>query len=103
MRRRLLLGGVGALSLGTSGTRAAEPRRVTVLFAVSPSPEYHASLAAFEQALADRGWRKEDNLTINVHWSIGEAARRGEVITAVLAAAPDVVLVQSEAAAAAMV
>lgn len=97
MRRRLLLGGVAGLSLRTSGTRAAEPRRVAILFAVNPSPEYNASLAAFERVLAGHGWRKDDNLTINVHWSTGDAQRRGEAITAVLAATPDVVLVQSEA------
>jgi putative ABC transport system substrate-binding protein len=96
MRRRLLLGGVAALSLRTSVTLAGEPRRVAILFAVSPSPEYTASLAAFEQVLGARGWRKDDNLTITVHWSTGDAQRRREAIAAVLSAASDVVLVQSE-------
>lgn len=96
MRRRLLLGGIAALSLRTSGALAGEPHRIAVLFAVSPSPEYTASLAAFDQALAARGWRKGDTLTIDVHWLTGDAQRRREGIAAVLSAAPDVVLVQSE-------
>ncbi|MBS0524320.1 MAG: ABC transporter substrate-binding protein [Proteobacteria bacterium] len=102
MRRRLLLGGAAALSLRAVGSDAAQPRRLAVLFAVKPSPEYNASLAAFEQALAGRGWRKDDNLTIDVHWSTGDAQHRREAIAAVLAMAPDVVLVQSEAVTAAM-
>src|SRR4029077_9966016 len=97
MRRRLLLCGAAGLSLPIVRTRAARPRRVAVLLAVGPSPEYTASLAAFEQALAARRWRKGDNLAIDVQWSTGDAQRRREAIAAVLAAAPDVVLVQSEA------
>jgi putative tryptophan/tyrosine transport system substrate-binding protein len=97
MRRRLLLGGAAALSLRTTVTRSAEPRRIAVMLAVGPSPEYNASIAAFEQALEAHGWRKGDNLAIDVHWSTGDAQRRREAIAAVLAAAPDVVLVQSEA------
>ena len=97
MKRRLLLCGAAALSLGTVGGHASGPRHIVVLLAVAPSPEYSASLAALEQALAARGWRKGDNLAIDVHWSTGDAQRRRGAIAAVLAAAPDVVLVQSEA------
>ena len=97
MKRRLLLGGTAALSLLTVDARADGPRRIAVLLAVGPSPEYTASLAAFEQALAARGWRKDNNLASDVYWSTGDVQRRREAITAVLAAAPDVVLVQSEA------
>jgi putative ABC transport system substrate-binding protein len=93
----LLLGGAAALSLSIVSARAAAPRRVAVLLAVGPSPEYTVSLTAFEQALATRGWRKTDNVVIDVQWSTGDAQRRREAIAAVLAAAPDVVLVQSEA------
>src|SRR5215831_12913470 len=97
MKRRLLLCGATALSLRTVSGHASGPRRIAVLLAVGQSPEYTASLAAFEQALATRGWRKGDNLVIDVHWSTGDAQRRREAIAAVLAASPDVVLVQSEA------
>src|SRR5690242_9531945 len=102
MRRRLLLGGTAALYLSSAAARAAEARRIAVLFAVSPSPEYTASFAAFEQALAGRGWRKDENLTIGVHWSTGDAQRRREAIAAVLASRPDVVVVQSEPVTAAL-
>src|SRR5262249_31476095 len=96
MRRRLLLGGIAAIATRTSDALAGEPRRVAILFAANPWPEYTASLTAFEQALASRGWRKDDNLTIAAHWSTGDAQRRREAIAAVLAARPDVVVVQSE-------
>ena len=97
MRRRVLLGGVAALSLPAAWARSAEERRIAILLAVGPSPEYTASLAAFEQALAARGWRKGENLAIDLYWSTGDPQRRREAINAMLAAAPDVVLVQSEA------
>ena len=97
MRRRLLLGGTATLILPTVATSAAERRRISVLLAVGPSPEYTSSLAAFEQALARQGWRKDENLIIDVHWSAGNAQHQREAIAAVLASAPDAVLVQSEA------
>jgi putative ABC transport system substrate-binding protein len=97
MRRRLLLGGTAALFLPTATPSAAERRRISVLLAVGPSPEYTSSLGAFEQALARHGWRKDENLIIDVHWSAGNAQNQREAIAAVLAAAPDAVLVQSEA------
>ena len=97
MRRRLLLGGTATLIMPTVATSAAERRRISVLLAVGPSPEYTSSLAAFEQALARQGWRKDENLIIDVHWSAGNAQHQREAIAAVLAAAPDAVLVQSEA------
>jgi putative ABC transport system substrate-binding protein len=97
MKRRLLLGGVAALSLPAAQARSAEVRRLAILLAIAPSPEYTASLAAFEQAMAARGWRKGETLAIDLYWSTGDALRRREAIAAVLAANPDVVLVQSEA------
>jgi len=97
MRRRLLLGGAAALFLPTATPSAAERRRISVLLAVGPSPEYTSSLGAFEQALARHGWRKDENLIIDVHWSAGNAQNQREAIAAVLAQAPDAVLVQSEA------
>ena len=47
--------------------------------------------------MATRGWNKGDSFSIDVHWSTGDAQRQRAAIAAVLAAAPDVVLVQSEA------
>jgi len=73
MRRRLLLGGIAALFLPTAAPSAAERRHISVLLAVGPSPEYTSSLGAFEQALAQHGWRKDENLIIDVHWSAGNA------------------------------
>ena len=97
MKRRVLLCVATALSLRTVSGLALGPRHIVVLLAVAPSPEYTASLTAFEQALAARGWRNGDTVAIDTHWSTGDAQRRREAIAAALATAPDVVLVQSEA------
>jgi len=96
MRRRLLLGGAAAV-LTTANARSAAPHRVAILLAVGPSPEYTASLTALEQLLATRGWRKGDNVAIDIYWSTGDAQHRRDAIAAVLSAPPDVLLVQSEA------
>jgi putative ABC transport system substrate-binding protein len=101
--RRRLLGGIAALSLPSVPARPAGPKHLAILLAVGPSPEYNASLAAFEQALAARGWRKGETIGIDLYWSTGDAQRRREAIATVLAAAPDVVLVQSEAVTASLI
>src|SRR5258708_30115158 len=97
MKRRLLLAGVAAPLLWTARARSDQPRRLAILLAVGPTSEYTASIAALEQAMATRGWRKGETLAIDLYLSTGDPQRRREAIAAILAASPDVVLTQSEA------
>ena len=97
MRRRHLLGGAAAAVLTPPNAKSAASHRVAIRLAVGPSPEYTASLTALEQLLATHGWRKGDNVAIDIYWSTGDAQHRRDAIAAVLSAPPDVVLVQSEA------
>src|SRR5450755_3086526 len=71
--------------------------RIGLLIAVGQTPEYTASVAAFEQMLGSRGWKKDENLHIDVRWSAGSPQRTQTVIDEIVALQPDVILGQSEA------
>lgn len=98
-RRHLagLLGAVAAFSPLMTAAQSAGPKRVGMLIAVGQTPEYLASVAAFEDVLAARGWKKNQNLAIDVRWSAGNPEKMPGAIGEILAAKPDVILAQSEA------
>lgn len=98
MRRRQILTTVGlGATLLSVGSRA-EPKgsRVGILVAVGQTPEYLASVAAFEAVLAQRGWHKGDNVAIDVRWSAASADHTQQAVSEILAFRPDVILAQSE-------
>ncbi|HEY6981601.1 ABC transporter substrate-binding protein [Reyranella sp.] len=99
MRRRQILTtmGVGATLLSLGSRAQSRHSRVGVLMAVGQTPEYLASVAAFEAVLAQRGWHKGDNLEIDVRWSAGAPDRTPRAIGEILALQPDVIVAQSEA------
>src|SRR5260370_11932528 len=65
--------------------------------AVGKTPEYVASLAAFEQVLGSLGWQQGDNLRINDRWSAGGQERTRSAVKEIAALNPDVILGQSTA------
>ena len=99
MRRRQILATLGAGgALLPFGLRAqSKQRRIGVLMAVGQTPEYLASVAGFEAVLAQRGWRKGDNVEIDVRWSAGAPDRTSQAIAEIVALRPDVIVAQSEA------
>jgi putative ABC transport system substrate-binding protein len=105
MKRRQVLTVVGSgAALLPFGTHAQSKHgRVGVLIAVGQTPEYLASVAGFEAALGAAGWHKGDNLEIDVRWSAGAPDRMQQAIAEIVAARPDVILVQSEAVTKALV
>ncbi len=99
MRRRQLLTVMGTGSTLLSFGLHAQPKqsRVGVLVAVGQTPEYLASVAGFEAMLGQLGWRKGDNVEIDIRWSAGASDHTQQAIAEILALRPDVILAQSEA------
>lgn len=98
MRRRQILTtvGIGATLLSVGSRAEPKESRVGVLVAVGQTPEYLASVAAFEAVLAQHDWRKGENLAIDVRWSAAAADHTQQAIAEILALRPDVILAQSE-------
>lgn len=92
--------------VGLLGTSAILPRvalaqrlerKLCIVLATKPSPEYQSALAAFDQTLASLGWKRDDNLQVDQFWSAGDQGYEHALAVAkdVLALNPDVVLAQS--------
>ena len=98
MKRRefiTLLGGAAAgWPLAARAQQGARMRRIAVLSALPPDdPEWQTRLAAFHQALGERGWTIGRN--IRIEYSVGAAndAQMRQRAAALLALEPDIILV----------
>ena len=92
----VLPAGLLAMQVG----RAAEPariRRLAIIMAAGETPEYVAALAAFEEALGSRGWKKGENLRIDERWAAGDQEHARSAAKEIATLEPDVILAQSSA------
>jgi putative ABC transport system substrate-binding protein len=104
-RRQLitLLGGAAAWPLAASAQQAGKVVRIGVLMGWSESdPEYSSRIDAFVKVLAQLGWAEGRNMRIDVRWSNGDVQRAGVLAKELVALQPDVILVSTTPATAAL-
>jgi putative ABC transport system substrate-binding protein len=94
----LLSGTAAAWPLGAGAQLAAQERmrRIAVLVGYADNdPEGQRNVSALVERLAELGWRQGHNVSIDVRFSAGDAARIGAYTTELLALAPDVIVCHS--------
>jgi putative ABC transport system substrate-binding protein len=90
-----LLGAVRARPVVALAQQPDRPGRVGILMSTAESdPEERASVAAFVQALGERGWVEGRNLDLAYRWAAGDAARMVANAQALVALGPDALLVK---------
>jgi putative ABC transport system substrate-binding protein len=107
MRRREVITLIGGAALAWPlAARAQQPgamRRIGVLMGWSENdPEFRSRLAAFVQVLAQSGWAEGRNLRVDVRWTNGDVQRAGVLAKELVALQPDVILVGTTPATAAL-
>jgi putative ABC transport system substrate-binding protein len=107
MRRREFITLLGGAAAGWPlAARAQQPgaiRRIGVLMGWSESdPEYRARVAVFVQVLAQLGWADGRDVRIDVRWTNGDVQRAGVMAKELVALQPDVILVSTTPATAAL-
>jgi putative tryptophan/tyrosine transport system substrate-binding protein len=105
MKRRAFIAGLGVAVAWPFAARAQQPermRRIGVLMTVAADdPEAQPRNAAFLQALGELGWTVGRNLQIDYRWS-GAADQIRSAAAELAALTPDVILVSSSPALAAL-
>ena len=108
MRRRefiTLFGGVAAAGwpLAARAQQGERVRRIGVLnYLAADDPDSSPRVAAFAQALQGLGWFEGRNIQIDYRWGGGDLDRSRRYATELVALAPDVILVSSGSALAAL-
>jgi putative tryptophan/tyrosine transport system substrate-binding protein len=107
MKRRefitLLGGAAAAWPLTARAQRSSGLRTVGVLMTVAESdPESHARIAAFQQGLADLGWKDGENVHITYRWSASNSEFIRQYAEELVALSPDVILANGTPAVAAL-
>jgi putative tryptophan/tyrosine transport system substrate-binding protein len=106
MRRREFIAGLGAASAWPVAARAQQGdrmRRVGVLMQDDETdPEAKARLSAFTQGIAALGWTDGRNLRMDVRWGAGNVDRMRMFAKELVGLQPDVILVSSTPATAAL-
>jgi putative ABC transport system substrate-binding protein len=96
MKRRefvTLLGGAAAWPIAAHAQQGERIRRIGVLMNVTAEDVAHrANIAAFRQAMAQKGWTDGRNVTIDVRWSGGDVVRLRQDAEEMLGLAPDVLV-----------
>jgi putative ABC transport system substrate-binding protein len=96
MRRREVIGLVGALLACASGAmaqRGDRMRRLAVLIPFAASdPEAQGWVATFAGALRERGWSEGSSLHIDHRWTGADAERMRDAAAQAVALAPDAIL-----------
>lgn len=96
MRRRefiRLAGGTAASLPFTARAQPAGMPKVGVLMSIAESdPEGHARIAAFQQGLADFGWKDRENLHIEYRWSASNSELMRQYAGELVALAPATIL-----------
>ncbi|MCP4618484.1 MAG: ABC transporter substrate-binding protein [Bradyrhizobium sp.] len=67
-------------------------KRVAILNGNPENPSTRARMAAFQQALADAGWREGSNMAFEVRWGAADAARIDAYAAELVNLNPDVIL-----------
>ena len=104
MRRREFIAGIAASAAWPLAARAQEKvRRVGVLLpATADDAEFQARLGAFQQGLGKLGWEIGRNVRIDSRWATTNAVEIQRHAAELAALAPDVILVSSSPALAAL-
>jgi putative ABC transport system substrate-binding protein len=107
MRRRkfiALLGGAAvAWPLAARAQQGGPMRRIGVLnYLAADDPDSPARVTAFSQRLKELGWIEGRNIQIDYRWGGGDLDRSRRYATELVALAPDVILVSSGSALAAL-
>jgi putative ABC transport system substrate-binding protein len=107
MRRRefiTLLGGVAAAGpLAARAQQADRMRRIGVLtYLAAHDPDLPPRVAAFAQGLQELGWIDGGNVRIEYRWGAGDTERYRDYAAELISLAPDVILVSSGSALAAV-
>jgi ABC transporter substrate binding protein len=106
MRRRqfiTLLGGAAAWPLVARAQQPERMRRIGVLmYLAADDPDSPARVAAFAQGLQELGWIDGRNIRIDYRWGAGDTERYRAYAAELVALAPDVILVSSGSALAAV-
>jgi putative ABC transport system substrate-binding protein len=106
MRRRdfiTLLGGAAAWPLAARAQQPKPMRRIGVLnYLTADDPDSSPRVAAFAQALQGLGWIDGRNIQIDYRWGGGDLDRSRKYATELVALGPDVILVSSGSALAAL-
>ena len=80
MRRRELIGGLGAAAAWPLAARAQQPKVPTVGFLVAGAPSSHGQLvAALVQRLGELGWIEGRTVVIEYRWADGSRERAAEI------------------------
>src|SRR5262245_10322497 len=97
--RRTFIAGLGSAAAWPLVTRAQpseKTRRLSYLHGLAESdPEAQARIVAFQQALAQLGWIKGLNITINHRFAGGDPARAQVIAADVVDSAPDLIVSNS--------
>lgn len=96
MRRRDALAGIGAAAATWSAMAHAQgtTRRIGVLMSYREGDdEGRSRLTAFRDSLREAGWVESRNLSLDVRWLAGDSERAAREARALVAQAPDVLLV----------
>jgi putative tryptophan/tyrosine transport system substrate-binding protein len=106
MRREFitLLGGAAAWPVAGHAQQPAErTRRIGVLmYLAANDPDSPARVAAFARSLQELGWIEDRNIRIDYRWGGGDLDRVRRYATELVALEPDVILVSSGSALAAL-
>jgi putative ABC transport system substrate-binding protein len=98
-----LLGGAAAWPLTAGAQQPERLRRIGVLtYLAADDPDLAPRLAAFSQGLQKLGWIDGRNVRIEYRWGAGDTGRYGNFAAELISLAPDVILVSSGSALAAV-
>ena len=97
MRRREFIGGLaGAAAAWPLAARAQQGERVQRIGALmnlaANDPEGQLRVAAFQQALQERGWIENRNVRFDIRWGAGNQERYRQYAAELVALSPDVIL-----------
>src|SRR6516165_12818635 len=106
MKRRAfitLLGGAAAWPLAARAQESERMRRIgALLYPAADDPTAEASIAAFRQGLQRLGWSEGRNISIDLRWGGADLERVRRYAAELVASAPDLILVSSGSALAAL-
>jgi putative ABC transport system substrate-binding protein len=106
MKRRefiTLLGGAAAWPLAARGQQGERMRRIGVLlYLAEDDSDSSARVAAFQRGLRELGWMEGSNVRIDYRWGGGDLDRVRRYAAELVGLAPDVILVSSGSALAAL-
>jgi putative tryptophan/tyrosine transport system substrate-binding protein len=106
MKRRefiTLLGGAAAWPLTARAQQGERVRRIgALMYLAADDPESPARVAAFARGLQELGWIEGRNIQIEYRWGGGDMDRVRRYAAELVALAPDVILVSSGSALAAL-